>query len=286
MGVGTVTPPSSRARPKGAEGEWGRVGEEAVLLDSLDVTPSSRILSPAFEHGICPVEIRLAKPLQYGSYHVVKLVTRSGAVAACQQRAYDGFVPLGSYCYETVEYYARNGLNWYNNFSITSKSTADFQAMLGMRGVSITGPNPPPAHLVGHPGVFAHCLQDEPDCSDYSADAWPIAERIGYNAPEMERRAALCRSTDPRTPTFLTIDQTYKPANYYVYGQLADVTNHDSYPLTLGWPARAIIGNLDTAFAAIMPHPMFFTYQGVYEKNPDPEKEAKRAFPRAPFPQE
>ena len=304
-----VTPPSSPARVRPqvgrAQGEGGRGGEDAVavppfpagrgargvgavavLLDSRDVTSSSRILSPTFERGVCPVEIRLAKPLQAGSYHVVKLVTKSGAVAACQQRAYDGFVPLGSYGYETVEDYARNGLNGYNNFRVSSKSNADFQAMLGMRGVSITGENPPPAHLVGHPGVFAHCLQDEPDCSDYLAEAWPIAERIGYNAPEMERRAALCRATDPSTLAFLTIDQTYKPANYYVYGQLADVTNHDSYPLTLGWPARAIIGNLDTAFAAIMPHPMLFTYQGAYEKTGDPAKEAKRAFPRQPFPQE
>ena len=294
-----VIPPSAAAvhpplpspiTPKGRSGagEGGRGGEDAVavLLDSRDVTSSARILSPTFEHGICPVEVHLSKPLQYGSYHIVKLVMKSGAVAACQQRVYDGFVPLGSYGTEAVEDYARNGLNGYNNFRISSKGDADFQAMLGMRGVSITGENPPPAHLVGHPGVFAHCLQDEPDCSDYTAEAWPIAERIGYNAPEMERRAAACRAADPRNLVFLTIDQTYKPANYYVYGQLADVTNHDCYPLSLGWPARAMIGNCDTAFAAIMPHPMFFTYQGVYEKGTDPVQEAKRAFPRPPFPQE
>ena len=205
-----------------------------VFIDGEEVTANSRLLSPTFECGVCPAVVRLKSPLKYGSYHVFKMAGRSGGASACVQRVYDGFVPVGSYGYGTVEDYARNGLNGYNNFSVSSKEELDFQRMLGMRGVFITGANRPPAYAARHEGLFAYCLQDEPDCSDYNAEGWPLSERIGYMAPEMERRAEMCRRADPRNLIFLTIDQTYKPANYYVYGQLADVTNHDCYPVSSG----------------------------------------------------
>jgi len=258
----------------------------AVLLDGTDVTARSRLLDPAFSVGAAPVVIRPEQPLAYGSYHVLQVVGAEGEVAACCVRAYDGWVPLGSYGYTTFEEYAQNGANGHDNFGVHSRGDLDLQALLGMRGVLTIGGNVPEGFMRGHPGLFAYCLADEPDCLDYGAEEWPAGRRIGFHAMEMEQRAQTCREADPRRLTFLTVDLTYKPANYYTYGQIADVTNADCYPLSLGAEATMVREVVETARLGAGPHPLTFTFQGMYEEPYTEEGRAAMRFPRPPFAQE
>jgi len=255
-----------------------------VWLDGEDVTTRCRFLDPRFSTRVSPVTIRPVKPLEYGSYHTYRVATTEGVSVACSVRTYDGWVPLGSYGYGTCEEYARNGCNGHNNFGRHGKGDLDTHAALGMRAVMILGDQPPAKDLAGHPGVFAYCAMDEPDVADYfSAKEIPEAERIGYQAMEMERRFQLYRQADPRHLNLLTVDLTYKPANYYVYAPIPDVVNPDCYPFVIGADARMVREVVETCRHAAGPRPVSFTFQSQYEEPLDPAAKARQRFPRPPL---
>lgn len=255
-----------------------------VWLDGKEVTARCQLLDPNFATGVSPVVIRPAKSLQYGSYHTYRVATIEGMSVACCVRTYDGWVPLGSYGYGTYEEYARNGCNGHNNFGRPGKADLDTHAALGMRAVMILGDQAPPDDMVGHPGVLAYGPVDEPDVQDYfRAQEGPADQRIGFTAMEMERRLQLYRSADPHHLTILTLDLTYKPANYYIYGPLADVVNPDCYPLSLGADASMVREVVETARYGAGPRPVTFTFQGCFEEPLDPAELAAKRFPRPPF---
>ena len=254
-----------------------------VWLDGEDVTTRCQFLDPGFSTGVSPVTIRPVKPLEYGSYHSYRVATTEGVSVACSVRTNDGWVPLGSYGYGTYEEYARNGCNGHNNFGRHGKGDLDAHASLGMRAVMILGDQPPDKDLAGHPGVFAYCSQDEPDVADYSAKEVPEPERIGYHAMETEHRFQLYRQADPRHLNLLTVDLTYKPANYYIYAPIPDVVNSDCYPFVIGADARMVREVVEICRYAAAPRPVSFTFQGQYEEPINPAAKAKQRFPRPPL---
>ncbi|MBI3921928.1 MAG: hypothetical protein HY318_10975, partial [Armatimonadetes bacterium] len=193
---------------------------------------------------------------------------------------------LGTYGYGEYEEFARNGCNGHACFGRHSKGDLDSHATLKMRGVSTVGDSAPKDYEVGHPGLWAYYLQDEPDCADYGVNELPTPLRIGYHALEMESRRQTCANTDPSKLTFLTIDMTYKPANYFIYGPVADVLNPDCYPISLGADATMVREVVETARRGCGPRPLTFTFQGCYEERLDPKDREALRFPRPPFAEE
>jgi hypothetical protein len=251
-----------------------------VLLDGEPV--AAKLLNPAFTQGVSPVWLQLPQPLAEGSYHTYSVEVDDLQVACCV-RTYDGWVPLGTYGYTDFAEFARNGCNGHNNFGRFTQGQLDSQATLQMRGVNIIGDAPPAEHMIGHPGLWAYCLMDEPDCQDYfHADEWPADKRIGYHAMELERRCQVCRELDPRKPIFLTINLTYKPANYFIYGPLADITNPDCYPLVIGQDLKMVRESVETARYGTGPRPMTFTFETYYLQPDDPAAVEKQRFARPP----
>lgn len=252
-----------------------------VGLDGADLTASARLLDPSFRSGTSPVVLELPEPLVRGSYHVFT-VTAGDARVGCALRVTDGWVPLGTYGYGQLEEYARNGVNSYANFGRSPQSQLDSEATLGMRGASGINANTPQPYEIGHPGLFAYYLQDEPDCLDYGVKSIPAHERVGSHAMEMERRRRTCVQADPTTPTLLTIDMTFKPANYYIYGPLTDVCNVDCYPLVHGSPLSQVREVVETCRRGVGPRQLTFTFQSQWEEPDDPAARAKQKFPRPP----
>jgi hypothetical protein len=134
--------------------------------------------------------------------------------------------------------------------------------------------------------LFAHCLQDEPDVADYGVEGVPAHLRVGHSAMAMEERAQRVRVGDPTKLSLLTLDMTYKPANYYIYGPIADVVNPDCYPISLGADASMVREVVETARRGAGPRQLTFTFQGVMEGPRDPAEFAKKRFPRPNFPAE
>lgn len=265
----------------------GRRRVQHIWLDAQEVTRQCRLLDPEFRAGIAPVVLRLTKPLRYGSYHVYRVQTSDGATAACCVRTGDDWVPLGSYGYATYVEYAQNGCNGHNSFAPLSKELLDLHAHLAMKAVMIIGGSPPAEYMLGHPGLFAYSPMDEPDVGDYvEARELPHVQRVGYLATEMERRCHTYRTLDPSKMTLLTLNLTYKPANYYIYAPIADWLNPDCYPLTLGQDVKWVYEVVRTARHAAGPRPVSFTFQSCYEEPYDPIERAKKRYPRPPTPGE
>lgn len=253
---------------------------QRLLIDGKAI--EGQVLDREFRSGISPVWVRLSQALAYGSYHVYQVQVDNTWVACCV-RTYDGWVPLGTYGYTNFDEFARNGCNGHNNFGRFNKEQLDTQARLKMRGVHIIGSDPPAEHTIGHPGLWAFCLMDEPDCQDYfRAEEWPAGMRVGYHAMELERRAKVSRALDPKKLIFLTLDLTYKPANYYIYGPLADVTNPDCYPLSIGADLKMVREVVETARYGAAAKPLTFTFESYFHEPDDQSALEKRRFARAP----
>lgn len=257
-----------------------------VWLDGMDVTSKCRLLNPAFTHGVSPVLLKLTQPLAYGSYHTYRVTTDAGESVACQVRTYDGWVPLGTYGTQEFEQFAQDGVNGHNSFRRHGQAELESQARLGMRGVMLLGDQPPAPEIRGHAGIFAYGPMDEPDAHDYGVEGIPMGQRIGYHALEMERRLRAYRTADPRHLGILTVNLTFKPANYFIYAPLADVVNPDCYPLNIGADAAMVRQVVETARYAAGPRPVTFTFQGCYEELADPGARAAKRFPRPPDPDE
>jgi len=251
----------------------GRVQMDGKVADE------ARVLDPGSLCGACPIVLHVDEPLAYGSYHTFEVECEDGAVAAACVRAYGGWVPLGTYGYSQFELFAQNGCNGHNSFSAYSAGDLETLATLGMRGAMILGDRVPEAFMVGKPELFGLCPQDEPDVGDYFVEDVPMDLRPGALAMEMERRVRGYRETDPRTLTYITVDLTFKPANYFIYGPIADVLNPDCYPLMSDQDPRWVREVVETARHGAGPRPVTFTYQSGYIEPGDEETPTRRARP-------
>lgn len=262
--------------------DGGKHEVRRCLIDGKPARGQTRILDPEFSSGLCPISLRLREPLEYGSYHVYTVEAGEGVAAACCLRTYDGWVPLGTYGYNRFDDFARNSCNGHNNFSRYGRGDLDAMSELGMRSCMIAGDDAPDPAIVGHPALLGYCPMDEPDCHDYNHDE--IADhglRVGAEAMHVEECLRRYRTADPRTLTYLTLDLTYKPANFYIYGPMADMCNPDCYPLMIDADPRMVREVVETARHGAGPRPVTFTYQSGYIEPGEEETPTRKA--RAPF---
>jgi hypothetical protein len=78
-------------------------------------------------------------------------------------------------------------------------------------------------------GPYAYFLVDEPDCGDYRVEGLEPHKRVGALAQALVERGASLRARDRVTPHLLNVDLTFKPDNWYIYGQLPDLLAADPY---------------------------------------------------------
>lgn len=81
-----------------------------------------------------------------------------------------------------------------------------------------------------HPAVYALYGFDEPDVKDYKLENVPIGKRVGMSGMEVEAQLEEYRQLQPGHVTYMVIDHTFKPANWYTYAAMADITAVDPYP--------------------------------------------------------
>ncbi len=256
-----------------------------VWLDGKDVTERTRILSPNFWQNVCPIVISAPNRLTFGSFHYLRVDTDKGHKAAILFRARNDFFPLCSYGYVTPKDYASNNCNLYVCFGAMRTHELDALHSYGLKGVSaMVGEGEPRRETIGHKALWAYYLMDEPDVHDYYVEGLPHEKRVGSYAMEMVKRDQRCYTADPSVLTFLTVDLTYKPANWFVYGRIPDVLNTDPYALHVGWEMRSVFEVAETARLACAPNMMTITYQAFFHEPVGKQPEGK--FPRMPFPEE
>jgi hypothetical protein len=224
-----------------------------------------RVLNAEPVDGIRVLQAEFEVPVERGSVQAFRLRSAAGEQCVAAIRAFDQLSIFGSYGGARYERFADNGLSGYASFGKVGKDALDGAAAMGIRSALTVGKTPPPA-TIGHPGLYAYILMDEPDCKDYGVKDRPMKVRLGAHAPQMLDYVASCRAADPVTPTLLTVDLTFTPGNYFVYGPIADIVNPDCYAITVGWPIRVTRNYTGVLRAACAPRPFTFTYQSSWEE--------------------
>ena len=198
--------------------------------------------------GLAYTRITLDKPLTQGSYHVFEVETDSGLSTAYQIRAIPAEFLIGVYgsvSEENVRDWAAHGCNHYLSFGSVPAGSLD---LMNASGISVGARYIPEVLVdrkagkvlvcdearargiiegfVAKPNLLYHHLVDEPDVADYYT-----GRRLGASAMELIARGTLCEACDPLRYTFVQLDNTFRPRNYRVYGEAADVLATHRYSL-------------------------------------------------------
>lgn len=237
---------------------------------------SVRVLGPW--QGVLGLVYHPPAPFEYGSFHSVLVRNGDQVLDGAVIRARDDFYPLGTYGYVTPREYAANGLNMYVSFGRLGRGALDSLAAYGLFGITpMAGggfDRAPDRETLGHPAIWAYYLHDEPDCGDYTMEKLPHELRIGTLGMEMCARERNAYTAEPRKLTYLVIDQTYKPANWFVYGPIADVCAVDHYPPP--GKQKDIVSTIEATRMGCGPQMLVFIFSAWW---PEP-KQPKEGQPR------
>ena len=231
---------------------WRRAGGAAparILLDGEDVTSRAvTVDDPALEFGASV--LHLPEPLAPMSYHLFQGVYADGRVASGSLRAW-----VNPYLYGTwgamptddgalaaarawIDAAADHGVNALV-MNISSGGLADLLGRADGRryaeehgyGFVFDAPN---TWSIPNPRMWF--LDDEPDdeetrlnCGEKFALPCGGGHNVGVLAMSLLEQGENLRRSYPLAPTTINMDGSYKPANYFTYGQLADVLMVDSY---------------------------------------------------------
>ncbi|MDI6827942.1 MAG: hypothetical protein QME62_05605 [Armatimonadota bacterium] len=206
--------------------------------------------------GLVLAEARLSPSWEYGTFHLVEIEFPDGIRLVQTVRAWDCYFCIGLYGVlnaERIRDAKAHGINTY--------FTAGVSPLLDEAGLNCV-----PAHNVGEgrmrtekqSGVLFYQNKDEPDAHDFSrGEKLPVMDRLGVNAQaEVLPRMREQRIRDPRTPNLLLVDNTYKPLNWYVYGQIPDIYCTDPYVPLNGRQLDYVWRALDCARDASTPRPV------------------------------
>jgi hypothetical protein len=187
--------------------------------------------------------LRMDRPLDRGSFHVFQGVYTDGLTASAGLRAWHDEIAYGMWGgpagKEENEALARSYI-----LDVTSHNINLQVANLASPAVQSFLRNPPGQQFAAAQGLrfvpdesekwgvknpYMFFIHDEPDCGDYRADGLAETKKVGALAQWCVLRGNELRAANPNVLNMLNLDMTYKPQNWYIYGQLPDVLSVDPY---------------------------------------------------------
>ncbi|MBM3499473.1 MAG: hypothetical protein FJX74_12475, partial [Armatimonadetes bacterium] len=250
-----------------------------VRLDGQELGASTAIGGDGrLFRGWVALDLPMPSAASPSGYHVLEVETETGARTHEQFRVCPVPFLLGAYGalnHGVLADMAAHSLNHYACFGRLSPTdlrlldacglTAGCTPFADSRGAAAL----PPSEAARERGIVprllaqygsAHCLRyvcvmEEPDYRDY------FETGLGFHAPEAVQRAALCNQHAPELPTLIQIDNTYRYANYRVYGEIADACASNRYALGRGAAVSEIAEACDMLRATSQPRPWFFIPQ-------------------------
>lgn len=219
---------------------WRRSGGAApatIKMDGNDVTSLATTAGDATV-GFAASVLQLTQPLSPASFHVFKGEYTDGKTACGGLRAF-----VNKFIYST---WATKPLPdndfpacraWIDDAANHGVNAATVQADGGL--ADFIGTSQGQQYMAEHDyGLIIdtvgqyNCnnpllwfIRDEPDC----ADSRVAGGNIGVLAMSGIEEGEALRSANPLTPTTINIDGTYRPYNYFNYGQVPDVFMVDPY---------------------------------------------------------
>lgn len=209
-----------------------------ILIDGVDKTSSCTIGTDS-DVDIVPVKCVLSAAFARGSFHTFQAVYSGGAKATTGLRVfYDNFKcatwgcpPLGSEAAKHDELVDR-GNHSLNLFTVGTGDLSDYlKTTAGTTIMDQYGMKFAPYSLGGQ-REYAYFLCDEPDVGEYNVItevAPTVYDKVGTFAQGLWEQARQKKASYSHIPSMLNVDETYKPYNWFIYGQLADVFSVDPY---------------------------------------------------------
>ncbi len=211
-----------------------------VLLDGADITNRCTVAADEAVDTVS-VAIRLEKPLKEASYHVFQadypdgLVARSGIGAWSTEMVYGmwGCTLRGGTPEETATGYIED---------LAAHNVNVFMSHCGGRVMDHLR-SPEGKKLLESHGIrqmldwidadrkpVFYFLKDEPDAADFATKSLEPQYRLGSLGQFLVDRCKMIHRKDPHDrPILLNVDNTFKPENWYMYAQLADIPCADPY---------------------------------------------------------
>ena len=199
--------------------DGSRVGKGSLLLDG---SKASSVWGGTEDLAVA--EVKLDPPWKFGSHHLIEVAGLAQLV-----RAWDGYFTIGLYGTLTPDKVSDAKAHGINTYFTSGVSTL----------LDAAGLNYAPAHNVGEgrnrtpsqSGALFYQNRDEPDAHDFGyGESLPVMQRLGTLAQaEVLPTMRYQRTRDPGVPNLLLVDNTYKPLQWYVYGQIPDVYCTDPY---------------------------------------------------------
>lgn len=235
--------------------------------------------------GLAFAEVALNPAWKLGSFHLVEISLADGSRLAYPVRAWDSYFVIGLFG-DTDPQRVREAVERNINSYVHPRETA----LLDQLGVNYLGWGR--ERIPGRQsGKVFHYVFDEPDAHDIErSDTLPYMDRLGLLA-QMEVFARFREEIYPKdqtTPCMLLVDNTFKPQNYYVYGQCMDVYCSDPYVPLGGDQCEYIARAMECARDASTPRPVIAClwatteapppYKQVRDRPPTPEEERLMVF--------
>jgi hypothetical protein len=221
----------------------GGAGPTTILMDGADVTANTTTVSDP-SVGLVASVLQPTQPFSPMSYHVFQGVYADGKTATASLRAWMNPFIYGTWGGQSVA----DGDNEAASASLIDFTNHGMNALV-MNGSAVTSvlmKSPSGRQFVADHGYgfvideigkwacdnpLMWFIRDEPDCADSRVSNLPAGggHNVGVLAMSGIERGEELRAANPLTPTTVNIDGTYKPYNYYNYGQLPDVFMQDLY---------------------------------------------------------
>jgi hypothetical protein len=182
------------------------------------------------------IKVSLEDKLKDENYGTIRVTMEKGGTATYRVRVLKPYFPVGIYGARSTSHFMNyKEHNAYVHFSFTVPGYTDYYNLdvLEMKTLAPLVWDPMSKEEVEMVGAFESALgfyiMDEPDVKDYSSGG------LGRTAPELLRRINFIRDYVEWKPFFLAIDNTYRPANWWVYSEIADVNIGHRYPVPGGF---------------------------------------------------
>ncbi len=215
-----------------------------LILDGRSLT-NARVYGADFPGGVTLLTAKLAKPLKVGDFHVAQVATSSGKSVAAQFRVMRFWFPRSSFhvppeickaMHMNLAMVHEHDLKTCEKYNIytTTNNVLD----LHKRVAYVYGP-------------------DEPDAQDNRGGGYANGlGATGRALADSSWQELVERS--PWVASMIVMDGTTRPLNWGVYGQFADITCFDPYPVTYyGGDHSYVAESLDYARLCGAPKPMF-----------------------------
>lgn len=208
------------------------VAPESVSMDGADITSECRIVADGVV-ALTPIVIKLQQPLEMMSYHSFQVNYPDKSAAMAGIRAWGNEAVYGMWgargdakaFYQELADHSVNAHMGHAGKDVMEMSLKpgglEFLTSLGIRNMATWFGNAR--------NTLFYFLQDEPDAQDPGINDLPPDQRLGLVGQYLVKKMDGLRQKDPKTPILLNIDNTYKPENWYMYHQLADIPCLDPY---------------------------------------------------------